>query len=131
MSSAKKLRSAVALLLTLVLTLTMFTFPASVSALGLSKTSITLTKGYATTLTVTGANGASVSWSSSDKTVASVSSAGKVIGKSVGTATIYANVNGTKLSCRVKVVGGKLALSSKNVTLDEGESSKSQGLPRP
>ena len=51
MSSAKKLRSAVALLLTLVLTLTMFTFPASVSALGLSKTSITLTKGYATTLT--------------------------------------------------------------------------------
>ena len=72
MSSAKKLRSAVALLLTLVLTLTMFTFPASVSALGLSKTSITLTKGYATTLTVTGANGASVSWSSSDKTVASV-----------------------------------------------------------
>lgn len=122
MSSAKKLRSAVCLLLTLVLTLTMFTFPASVSALGLSKTSITLTKGYATTLTVTGANGASVSWSSSDKTVASVSSAGKVIGKSAGTATIYANVNGTKLSCSVKVVGGKLAVSSKKVTLDEGES---------
>ena len=43
MSSAKKLRSAVALLLTLVLTLTMFTFPASVSALGLSKTCLLYT----------------------------------------------------------------------------------------
>lgn len=122
MTSAKKnFRAAVCLLLTLLFALTMVSFPASVSALGLSKTNLTLTKGYATTLKVTGANGASVTWSSSDKTVASVSSTGKVVGKSAGDAVIYANVNGTKLSCNVKVVGGKLALSSKEVTLDEGE----------
>lgn len=122
MTSAKKnFRAAVCLLLTLLFALTMVSFPASVSALGLSKTSFTLTKGYATTLTVTGAGGASVSWSSSDTSVASVSSAGKVVGKSAGDAVIYATVNGTKLSCNVKVVGGKLALSSKEVTLDEGE----------
>ena len=122
MTSAKKnFRAAVCLLLTLLFALTMVSFPASVSALGLSKTSFTLTKGYATTLSVTGADGASVSWSSSDTSVASVSSAGKVVGKSAGDAVIYANVNGTKLSCNVKVVGGKLALSSKEVTLDEGE----------
>ncbi len=122
MTSAKKnLRAAVSLMLTLLFALTMVSFPASVSALGLSKTSLTLTKGYATTLTVTGADSASVSWSSSDTTVASVSSAGKVIGKSIGSAVIYASVNGTKLSCNVKVVGGKLALSANEVTLDEGE----------
>lgn len=116
----KNIRAVVCALLSLLLILTMMSFPAGVSALGLSKTSYTLTKGYSTTLSVTGANGASVTWSSSDKTVASVSSSGKVVGKSVGNATIYADVNGTRLSCSIKVVGGKLSLSTKSVTLDEG-----------
>lgn len=120
-SSVKKnIRSALCALLTLMLTLTIVSFPAGVSALGLNYSSFTLTKGYSTTLQVSGADGKSISWSSSDSAVASVSSTGKVIGKSAGTADITANVSGTKLTCKVTVVGGKLALSSKDVTIKEG-----------
>lgn len=117
----QKLRAFVCTMLALLLALTLVSFPADVAALGISKTSFTLTKGYSTTLTVSGTS-STVKWSSSDSTVASVSSKGKVIGRKAGTATITANVNGTKLTSKVTVVGGKLAVSSKNVTLDEGSS---------
>ena len=120
-SAKKSFRAVICMMLSLLMMLTLVSFPASAASLSLSKTSITLTKGYATTLSVKGAGSSSVSWSTSDKSIATVSSKGKVVGKSVGNATIYATVNGTKLSCKVKVVGGKLALSSKEVTLNEGE----------
>ncbi len=119
--ASKKFRAAVCLLLSLILSLTMVSFPASVSALGLSKTSISLTKGYSTTISVTGSDGSSVKWSSSDTSIATVSSKGKVVGKKIGNAVITANVGGTKLECKVKVVGGKLAFSKKDITLDEGD----------
>lgn len=115
----KRLRAAVCTLLALLLALTMVSFPTDVFALGLNKTSFTLTKGYSTTLKVSGTS-STVKWSSSDKTVATVSSTGKVVGKGVGTATITATVNGTSLTSKVKVVGGKLALSKKTITMDEG-----------
>lgn len=115
----KRLRAAVCTLLALLLALTMVSFPTDVFALGLNKTSFTLTKGYSTTLKVTGTTD-TVKWSSSDKTVATVSSKGKVVGKGAGTATITATVNGTSLTSRVKVVGGKLSLSKKSITMDEG-----------
>ncbi|MCM1523264.1 MAG: Ig-like domain-containing protein [Ruminococcus sp.] len=122
MSSVKKnIRSAVCAMLSLLLMLTMISFPANVSALGLNYTSLTLTKGYSTTLKVNDADGKSISWSSSDSAVASVSGTGKVVGKSAGSATITADVGGTKLTCKITVVGGKLALSTKDVTVKEGE----------
>ncbi|MGN1090862.1 MAG: Ig domain-containing protein, partial [Huintestinicola sp.] len=120
-SSARTFKAFVCTMLALLFALTMVSFPASVSALGLNKSSITVTKGYSTTLSVSGANGAKVTWSSSDKTVATVSSSGKVVGKSVGTAVISAKVSGQTLKCNVKVVGGKLSFSSKEVSLDSGE----------
>ncbi|MGN0638013.1 MAG: hypothetical protein ACI4J0_06550 [Huintestinicola sp.] len=113
------LKAAVSLLLALLMALTFVTFPSEVSALGLNATSITVTKGYGVTLKVT--DGSSATWSSSDTSVASVSSKGKVVGKSVGTAIITANVGGTLLTCNVKVVGGKLSLSSKSVELEKDE----------
>lgn len=120
MTAARKyLKAAVSLMLAVLLALTFAVFPSQASALGLNATSITITKGYAATLKVT--DGSKASWSSSDKTVATVSSTGKVVGKSVGTATITATVNGTSLTCNVKVVGGKLSLSKKSVEMDKDE----------
>lgn len=113
------LKAAVSILLAVLLALTFVTFPSQVSALGLSATSITVTKGYSMTLKVN--DGSSATWSSSDSSVASVSSKGKVVGKSVGNAVITANVGGTLLTCNVKVVGGKLSLSSKSVELEKDE----------
>lgn len=120
MTAARKyLKAAVSLMLAILLALTFAVFPSQASALGLNATSITITKGYASTLKVT--DGSKATWSSSDKTVATVSSSGKVVGKSVGTATITATVNGTSLTCNVKVVGGKLSLSKKSVEMDKDE----------
>lgn len=117
-----QVRAAVAMLLAVLFALTLISIPQAgtqVSAATLSRTSYTLTKGYGTTLTVSGTSSA-VTWSSSDKTIVSVSSTGKIVGKSVGSANIYADVDGQRLTCAVKVVGGKLSLSAKNVSIDEG-----------
>ena len=70
----------------------------------LDKTSLTLTKGASYTLktTVTGTN-KSVSWSSSNSSVASVDKNGKVTAKAKGTATITAKVDGVSATCKVTV----------------------------
>lgn len=62
-------------------------------------------------------------WSSSDPSVASVNSKGKVTGKSFGTATVYAKTaSGAETSCIVNVVAKaeKLSLDEKNLTLNSG-----------
>ncbi|MDD6990440.1 MAG: Ig-like domain-containing protein [Oscillospiraceae bacterium] len=118
-ATKKQLKAAVSILLALLLALTFAAFPSEASALGLNASSITITKGYSSTLKVT--DGSSATWSSSDTSVASVSSNGKVVGKSVGTATITANVGGTLLTCNVKVVGGKLSLSTKSVEMEKDD----------
>ena len=121
MSTEKNiLRSFFCVVIALLLMLTMVSFPTSAASLSLSHSAISLTKGYSTTLKVTGAS-STVTWSSGDSTIASVSSAGKVVGKSVGSTYIYAEADGVTLKCYVKVVGGKLSASSKNVSLEEDE----------
>ena len=72
--------------------------------LKLNKSSVTITVGKTVTLkaTVTGKKG-TVKWSSSKKSVATVSSKGVVTGKKKGTATITAKVNGVKKTCKVTV----------------------------
>ncbi|MDR0944035.1 MAG: Ig-like domain-containing protein [Ruminococcus sp.] len=86
----------------------------------INATSYTLTKGYQTTLKVTG-NSGSVRWSSSDTSVATVSS-GKVVGKKVGTAVITAAVDGYSLKTTVNVVDTKITTNLSNVTVKKGES---------
>ena len=83
------------------------------SKLKLNKSSVTITVGKTVTLkaTVTGKKG-TVKWSSSKKSVATVSSKGVVTGKKKGTATITAKVNGVKKTCKVTVK------SIPNVTYD-------------
>lgn len=46
----------------------------------------------------------SIKWSTSNSNIASVTSSGKVTGKNVGRANIYATINGTKYTLKVEVV---------------------------
>ena len=71
-------------------------------------------------LSVTGTS-KKVTWSSSNKSVAVVSSIGYVTGKSEGTATITASVSGKTLKCKVKVYI-PMSISSTTVTLNAGKS---------
>ncbi|MBQ4487383.1 MAG: Ig-like domain-containing protein [Oscillospiraceae bacterium] len=103
------------------MTLFLFAIPASeVAALGINKTSVTLTKGYSTNLKITGASG-TVKWSSSNKNIATVTKSGKVTGKATGTAYITAKVDGATLQCTVKVVLGKLSSSASTANLNVGD----------
>lgn len=94
----------------------------------LDKTSATLMEGQTTTLTATvsptGAN-KSVTWSSSNTSVASVSSTGKVTAKKAGTATITAKTadGGYKATCKVTVTPKKVTgvtLNKTSATITKG-----------
>lgn len=85
----------------------------------LSSTSLTMLVGSGKTLKVTGARD-SVTWSSSDTSVCSVSSKGKVKAKSTGTAKICAKVGNKKLYCKVKVVESYIGTASPK-TINKGQ----------
>lgn len=81
---------------------------AAVSSVKLNKTSLNLKNGASYTLRKSilpsNAGNKSVSWSSSNKKVAAVSSGGKVTAKGVGKATITVKTsNGKKAACKVTV----------------------------
>ena len=73
----------------------------------LNKTKITLAVGKSTNLKVSDTNN-KVKWSTSDRTIVTVSEKGKVTGKNVGTAIITAKVGKKNLQCKVTV---KVALN--------------------
>jgi hypothetical protein len=81
----------------------------------LNKTSLSLNKGKTYTLKVSNGVG-TVKWSTSNKSVATVTNKGKVTAVKSGTATISAKVSGITLKCTVKVkgstTGNDLALQS-------------------
>lgn len=78
-------------------------------AVKLAYDTITVTKGKSVTLkaTVSGTSDYTLVWSTSDKTVASVTSSGKVTGLKNGTADITVKIKGTDASDKVKVTVGK------------------------
>lgn len=88
---------------------------ASAATPRLNKKTVTLRTGKSTRLKVTGAT-EKITWRSTKKSVASVSSSGKVTAKKAGVAKICAKVSGKKLYCTVTVTnsaadtktGGKL-----------------------
>lgn len=81
------------------------------AAVKISKKSVTLIKGQTTTLKVTGTKN-KVTWSSSKKSVATVTTKGKITAKKKGTATITAKIGNKKYTCKVKVETPKLSKSS-------------------
>ena len=79
-----------------------YTCKVTVKAPKISSTSISITVGNTHTLKMTGASG-KITWSSSNKKIATVSSTGVVKGIKAGTATITAKVGGKKYTCKVTV----------------------------
>ena len=119
----KTLKSLFSIFLAVIMVCSLMVIPSSAAKVSLSKTSVTLTKGYQTTLKVSGTS-STVKWSTGDKSVATVTSKGKVVGKGVGTTYIYAKVSNTTLKCKVKVVAAKITASSSNITLDNAGDTK-------
>lgn len=90
----------------------------------ISQTSLTLEVDEAKTLKVTGTT-KKVTFSSSNKSIASVSSSGKITAKAAGTVTITASVDGKKLTSKVTVI--KLNSKSKTLTLGDTTTLKVAG----
>lgn len=76
--------------------------PSQAATVKLNHTSVTLCVGKTTTLKVKGTK-SKAKWYSSKKSVATVSSKGKVTAKNVGKARITAKVAGKKISCTINV----------------------------
>lgn len=84
----------------------------------LSKTSVSLKKGTKYTLKLRNATASKVKWSSSNKSVATVSKNGVVTAKKAGKATVTAKYGSKKYKCNVTVKApSALSVSSKNVTV--------------
>ena len=103
--------------------LTLTNYPL-IGAVKLNKTKATIAKGKTVTLkaTVTPSTveDKSVTWKSSDKSVATVTSAGKVKGVKAGTATITCTSStGLKATCKVTVAD--LTLSATETSLEKGK----------
>ena len=81
--------------------------PIEVTNVTLNKTAIELTAGFSETLTATvepdNATDKTVTWSSNDKTIATVDANGKVTAVAEGTATITATAGEKSATCTVKV----------------------------
>ena len=103
-----------------------------VSSVSLDKTSLTMTEGESETLTAkispTNATDQSVTWSSSNESVASVSSGGVVTAKAAGSATITVKTNdgGKTATCSVTVKSNTVSvtgvsLSESSLSMTEGE----------
>lgn len=94
-----KLLTIFAVALTLVFTTTI---TASAASVKLNKSKATLYVGQTVTLKVQNTSN-TVKWSTSKKSVATVSAKGKVTAKKAGTAKITAKVNGKKYTCKITV----------------------------
>lgn len=94
----------------------------------LNKTSLTLKKGKTYQLKFSGTK-QKVSWTTSNKSVATVSQTGKVTAKKAGSVNITGTINKKKYTCKVKVTSGtvsvtKVELSEKSLELNVGDSKR-------
>ncbi|TAH67609.1 MAG: trypsin-like serine protease [Anaerolineaceae bacterium] len=94
---------------------------AEAATVKLNKSELELYIDEAFTLKVSGTK-SKPKWSSSKKTIAKVSSTGKVTGLKEGTAVITATIGSKKYKCNVKVKD--LSISSENLNLQVAETSK-------
>lgn len=92
-----------------------YTCKVSVQTPKLNTTKITLVKGEYTQLKINGTD-QKITWSSSNKKIASVSKAGKVSAKKKGTVTITATVLNKKYTCKVTVKNPASSSAQNNTT---------------
>lgn len=97
------MKKFLALLLVLVLSLTFISPGTAYAAVKISKAKATMEVDSTLKLKVTGST-KKITWSSSKKSVATVSSTGTITAKAEGEATITAKVNSKKYICQVTVV---------------------------
>lgn len=87
----------------------------------LNTNSLTIYEGYRGTIkAVTGPKNQNVAWSSSDSSIASVSSSGIVTGKKAGSTIITASFRGTNAKCKITVLKPSFSLSSSTSTIYRG-----------
>lgn len=126
MKRTKKLLCAIALAiiaLTVSMNPTLKTSAAATAAsAAISSKAITLEEGAAKTLKVNGTT-KKVTWSSSKKSIATVSSGGKITAKAAGQTIITASADGKKYTCKVTVVK-PITISRKTLTLDINKTSQ-------
>ena len=97
-----------------------------VESITLSKTEVTVAKGRTVTLSATvkpaDATDKTVTWRSSDETVATVDDKGKVTGVKGGTAVVTARAGEAEATCTVEVTAEveSVTLSEKNIDVPEG-----------
>ncbi len=95
-----------------------YTCKITVETPAISKTSTNVYVGDTVTLKMNGTT-QSVSWSSSNKAVATVTSKGTVTGVSPGTAKITAKIGSNKYVCSVNVKSFLTTTNSKNITINQ------------
>lgn len=102
----KKMKKVIALLLVfaMLFAIPVQAFGATKASIKLNNKTLTITAGKAAVLkaTVTGTS-KKVTWKSSNTAVATVSTAGKVVGKKAGKVTISATANGKTAKCTVTI----------------------------
>lgn len=100
---------------------------AAKKCVALNKTSASVTVGKSITLkpTVTGVKNYTLQWSTSDKTIATVSKSGKVTGVKAGNVTVTVKIKNTKYkaACKVTVKKASAVSSSKNTSKNTAASS--------
>lgn len=120
MIKSKKILASV---LSVILLFTMFTVPLGASAAAkpkLNKAKATITRKKSVKLTLKNAAASKVKWSTSSKSIATVSK-GKVTGKKAGKATITAKYKGKKYKCKV-TVKGRVINKNKTFSVAKGTS---------
>ncbi|MCH5193196.1 MAG: Ig-like domain-containing protein [Oscillospiraceae bacterium] len=123
-----KLKKITALLLSVMICIAALAVNASAATtkkgISLSKSSVTVNEGSTYTLkaTVTGYKSYTITWSTSNKSVATIAKGGIITGKKAGTAKITATIKGTSYSasCNVTVKGtSKTTAASQTVYLPD------------
>ena len=116
----ERIRKLLSLLLILALCFTFIPIAnvQAASKVKINKTSTTIYVGKTETLKISGTS-KKVKWTTSNKSVATVSNKGKVTAKRAGTATITAKVSGKSYKCKVTVKNP--SLNKSKATLEEGK----------
>ena len=105
-------------------TTTVYASPLGYEFVVLNTFSKTLNIGDEFYLIAVTSTGKKPTFSSSDKSVASVNTYGKITAKKAGTATITAKIKNGEASCKIKVNKTTIQLNTKSISLEIGYSSK-------